>query len=80
MKKLLLLLMVLCFCTNCKKEPIAKKTKVITKPSLENLQNDKNSKDKMLNYLIQKYSTVYQFKESEGDDMEESIQLLGITI
>ncbi|PJJ08926.1 hypothetical protein CLU83_2237 [Flavobacterium sp. 1] len=33
----------------------------------------------MLDYLIQKYSAVYQFKEFEGDDMEESTQLLGIT-
>ena len=79
MKKLLLLLMILCFCTNCKNEHIDKKIKVITKPSLESLQKDKNSKDKMLDYLIQKYSTVYQFKEFEGDDIEESTQLLGIT-
>lgn len=79
MKKLLVLLMVLCFFSNCKNEPIPKKTKVITKPSLENIQKDKNSKDKMLNYLIQKYAAVYQFKESEGDEMLESTQLLGIT-
>jgi hypothetical protein len=79
MKKLLLLLIMLCFFSNCKKESIEKKAIVITKPPIENIQKNKNSKDKMLDHLIQKYSTVYQFKESEDDNMEESTQLLGIT-
>lgn len=69
--------MITWFCSNCKNESIDKKTEVITKPSLENIQKDKNSKDKMLDYLTQKYSTVYQFKEAE--DLDESTQFLGIT-